>query len=141
MSPDFLPPTSVSCNLLKTTNLLPGSFQVVSGKESTCQCRRHERCRFDPWIAKIPWRKWQPTPVFLPGKFHEQRSLVGYSPWGCKELDTTEHTHLFSGSMDSLILGISYKQNHQKCVCFLLIAKFSRFIHVIAYSIASLFYG
>ena len=40
---------------------------------------------------KIPWRrKWQPTPVFLPGKFHGQESLVGYSPWGCKELDTTE---------------------------------------------------
>ncbi|KAB0379908.1 hypothetical protein FD755_007692, partial [Muntiacus reevesi] len=41
---------------------------------------------FDPWIEKIPWkRKWQPTPVFSPGKFHGQRSLVGYSPWGCKE--------------------------------------------------------
>ena len=39
----------------------------------------------------IPWRrKWQPTPVFLPGKFHGYRSLVGYSPWGHKELDTTE---------------------------------------------------
>ena len=36
---------------------------------------------FDPWVGKIPWsRKWQPTPVFLPGKFHGQRSLVGYSP-------------------------------------------------------------
>ena len=41
------------------------------------------RCRFDPWIGKIPWkRKWQPTPVFLPGKSHGQRSLMGYSPWG-----------------------------------------------------------
>jgi len=40
---------------------------------------------------KIPWRrKWQPTPVFLPGKFHGQRSLAGYSPWGCNESDTTE---------------------------------------------------
>ena len=44
--------------------------------------------------GKIPWRKkWQPTPVFLPGEFHGQRSLVGYSPWGCKESDTTEQTH------------------------------------------------
>ena len=60
------------------------------GKESACQCRRH---RFNPWVGKIPWRrKWQPTPVFLHGKFHGQRSLVGYSPWGCKESDTTEHT-------------------------------------------------
>ena len=43
--------------------------------------------RFDPWVRKIPWRrKWQSTPVFLPGKFHGWRCLVGYSPWGCKEL-------------------------------------------------------
>ena len=46
---------------------------------------------FDPWVGQIPWRrKWQPTPVLFPGKFHRQRSLVGYSPWGRKELDTTE---------------------------------------------------
>ena len=46
---------------------------------------------FDPWIGKIPWRrKWPPTPVFLPGEFHGQRSLVGYSPWGRKESDMTE---------------------------------------------------
>ena len=47
---------------------------------------------FDPWVGKILWRrKWQPTPVFLPGEFHGQRSLVGYSPWGRKESDTTQH--------------------------------------------------
>ena len=64
-----------------------------SGKESACQCRRPKKCRFDPWVRKIPWRrKWKPTPVFLPGKFHGQRSLVGYSPWGCKELNMTEQT-------------------------------------------------
>ena len=46
---------------------------------------------FDPWVGKIPQRmKWQPTPVFLPGKSHRWRSLVGYSSWGCKELDMTE---------------------------------------------------
>ena len=45
----------------------------------------------DPWVRKLPWRrKKQPTPVFLPGESHGQRSLVGYSPWGCKESDTTE---------------------------------------------------
>ena len=60
----------------------------LSGKEFTCQCRR---CSFDPWVRKIPWRrKWQPIPVFLLGKSHGQRSLVGYSPWGCKEIDRTE---------------------------------------------------
>ena len=47
---------------------------------------------FDPWVRKIPWRrKWQPTPIFLPGEFHGQRSLVGYSPWGRKESDTTDY--------------------------------------------------
>ena len=49
---------------------------------------------FDPWVGKIPWRrKWQPTPVFLPGESHGWRSLVGYSPQGSKEPDTTERLH------------------------------------------------
>ena len=52
------------------------------------QCRRPE---FNPWVGKIPWRRaWQHTPAFLPGESHGQRSLVGYSPWGRKALDTTE---------------------------------------------------
>ena len=54
------------------------------------------RCGFEPWVRKIPLRrKWPPIPVFLPGKSHGHRSLVSYSPWGCKELNTTEcaHTH------------------------------------------------
>ena len=55
-----------------------------SGKESACQCRTY---RFDLWVGKIPWRRQrQPTPVFLPGKPHQQRHLVGYSPWGCKRV-------------------------------------------------------
>ena len=46
---------------------------------------------FDPWAGKIPWRReWLPNPVFLPGKSHGQRSLVGYSPWGHKESNTAE---------------------------------------------------
>ena len=62
-----------------------------AGKEPTCQCRRCKR-GFSPWLGKIPWRrKWQPAPVFLPGKSHGERSLVGYSPWDHKESDTTEH--------------------------------------------------
>ena len=48
-------------------------------------------CGFDPYVEKIPWkRKWQPAPVFFPGKVHGQSSWVGYSPWGCRESDTTE---------------------------------------------------
>ena len=54
-----------------------------------------QRHRLDPWVRKIPWRrKWQPTPVFLPGESHGQRSLEGYSSWGHKELDVTEHLTL-----------------------------------------------
>ena len=50
-----------------------------------------QETRFEPWVGKVPWRrKWQPTPVFLPGKSHGWRRLVGYSPWGGKESDTTE---------------------------------------------------
>ena len=61
-----------------------------SGKESSCQCRRCKRCSFNPW--EIPWsRKWQPTPVFLPGKFHGQRSLVDYRSKDHKESDTSKH--------------------------------------------------
>ena len=54
-------------------------------------CLQRGRPRFDPRVEKIPWRRgWLPTPVILPGELHGQRSLVGYSPWSCKELDVTE---------------------------------------------------
>ena len=65
----------------------------ASSKESTCQCRRHKRHRFNPWVGKIAWsRKWQPTPEFLPGKSHGQRSLAGYIVHGAAELDMTEQS-------------------------------------------------
>ena len=59
---------------------------------SVClQCRRPG---FDSWVRKIPWRrKWQSTSALLPGKSHGWRSLIGYSPWGRKESDTTEQLH------------------------------------------------
>ena len=79
---------------------LLGFPRWLSGKESACQWGRWG---FSPWIGKIPWRgKWQPTPLFLPGKSHGQRSLAGYSPWGGKELDTTEateHAKLLNNSL------------------------------------------
>ena len=57
----------------------------LSGKEFTCNVGGWG---FDPWVEKIPWRrKWQPTPVFLPEKFHGKRSLLGYSPWDCKRVE------------------------------------------------------
>ena len=54
---------------------------------------KRNRCRFNPWVRKMPWRKeWQPAPVFFSGESHGERSLVGYSPRGHKELDTAEGT-------------------------------------------------
>ena len=54
-----------------------------------------ETLSFSPWVGKMPWRReWQPTPVFLPGESHGQRSLVGYSPGGCKESDMIERLTL-----------------------------------------------
>ena len=66
---------------------------LTSGKEPTCQCRKHERRGFIPWVRKTPWRRaWQPTPVFLPGESHGQRGLAGYSLQGHEESETTEVT-------------------------------------------------
>ena len=53
----------------------------ASSKEPSCECRRHKRCGFDPWVGKIPWRRaQQPILVFLPGESHGQKSLAGCSP-------------------------------------------------------------
>ena len=65
------------------------------------QGRRCKRCGFDLWVGKIPWiRKWQLTPVFLPGEPNGQRSLVGYSPTQ-KDLNMTElHTHTHTHTLE-----------------------------------------
>ena len=66
------------------------------------------RPRFDPWVGKIPWRrKWQPTPVLLSGESHGGRSLVGYSPWGHKESDSTERLHF---NVLSLYVKVSWRR-------------------------------
>ena len=84
-----------------------------SGKEFTHQCRR---LRFSPWIGKIPWRrKWQPTPVFLPGKFHGQRSLEGYSPRGHKRVGhnlVTEQPYMRARSR-----AHTHTHTHTPCAC------------------------
>ena len=71
--------------------------------KSTCQCRTRE---FDPWVWKLPWRReWQPIPVFLFGKSHGQKSLMGYSPWGHKRVWhnwVTEHTCKEESSLAAL---------------------------------------
>ena len=80
-----------SRNSLCPSTRVDGFPKCCSGIESACQCRRHRRQGFDPWVRKITWRrKWQRTPVFLPGKSHGPRRQAGYSPCGRKEFSTTE---------------------------------------------------
>ena len=70
-----------NCETMK--EMLRGFPGGDSGKEPACQRRRCKRCGFDPWVEKMPWRRaWQPTPAFLPGESHGQKSLAGYGLWG-----------------------------------------------------------
>ena len=82
-----------------------------SGKEPACKCRRHKRRGFKPWVGKIPWRRaWQSVPIFLPGETHGQRSLVGYSPRGHKELEMTEH------ALTILLASLTTSCDNQECL-------------------------
>ena len=84
---------------LKRTNML-----------STCQCKRHKKWGFDPWVGKIPWsRKWQSAPVLFPGEFHGQRSLADYCPWGHKESDMTEQLSTYNICYEIQDMGYTYK--------------------------------
>ena len=113
LTPEPLPPqigerkTREQINIQRSLGLLNFFYK---GSDSKCfwaslvtamvkkQCRRP---RFNPWVRKSPWRReWLLTPIFFPGEFHGQRSLVGYNPWGCKESDTTEQLTLIN------VLGI-----------------------------------
>ena len=64
----------------------PGFPGGATSKEPACQSRRYKKCGFDPWVGKIPWRARQPTPVFLPGQSHGQRSLAGYKSAGSQKV-------------------------------------------------------
>ena len=103
LSHPLLSPSSLTFNLSQNQGL----FKLVSSSHkdfpgaSDCKsiCLQCGRPGFDLWVGKIPCRrKWQSTPELLPGKSHGQRSLVGYSPWGHKESDTTEQLHFTSFS-------------------------------------------
>ena len=84
--------SQATVNRLTMSLFRPFFFPGDSEVKSIClECWRPG---FNPWVGKIPWRrKWQPTPVLLPGESHGGRSLVGYSPWGRKESDMTEQLH------------------------------------------------
>ena len=82
----------LECSLLGYSPHFTPNTCLVAQMLICLPCRRPW---FDPWVRRILWRrKGQPTPVFLPGESHGQRSLAGYSPWGHKELDTTEQLSL-----------------------------------------------
>ena len=76
--PGGLPYPKIELGFLVSPYGIPGG---TSGEEPACQCRRCKRLGFNPWVRTIP-SKWQPTPVFLPGESHRQRSLVGYTVYG-----------------------------------------------------------
>ena len=70
----------------------------LSGKECSCQ---RSKTWVDPWVRKIPWkRKWQSTPVSLPGRSYGEKNLAGYSPQGCKKSDTTEHIFIYYNPLE-----------------------------------------
>ena len=104
--------------------LKPTTQTRVSAERETSEFSFSSTCRFPsqlshrlhPWVGKIPWkRKWQSTPVFFPGKSHGQRSLAGYSLWGCKDSDTTEQLssytlpplHRFAWRVGLTLAGVS----------------------------------
>ena len=106
--------TTCLCGKLDWVMGFPGGAKGLKEKNKQTnthlQCRRLRRPRFNPWVGKIPWRRaWQPTPVFFPGESQGQRSLAGYSPWGCKESELQQlntHTHSIQDSYKIVFIVI-----------------------------------
>ena len=118
---EFVDYTKVSlASLARIWNQVLGLPWWFRGKESACQRRRPG---FDPWVGTIPWRrKWQPTPVFLPGKSHGQRSLSGYSSWCHKRVRhdlVTKQQSKFTKNRDNFICVHQSFQNHMASYLFL----------------------
>ena len=86
---------------------------------------------------KIPWRrKWQPTPIYLPGKFHAQKSLVGYSPWGCTELDTNERLNNNNSNNGKNLLGCFHSLKvHQTLLLLYSSSSWNQMRHILFYII------
>ena len=94
------------------SDIIPGGSVV----KSPCQCYKERRWKFHPWVRMISLcRMWQHAPVFLPGNFHGQKSLVGYSSWGCKESVTAEHTHIIPFLLLSVLGGRRNKSSSSIC--------------------------
>ena len=92
------------------------------------------RTRFDPWVGKNPWRReWQPTPVFLPREFHGLRSLVGYSPWGRKELDWATTTFTFYMLLGPLLENTIPFSEYINWLCIIIIIQESLLVFINIY--------
>ena len=86
---------SLSNTVISSLNFPLKYPEVETVKKFPWWLREYRRPGFDSWVRKIPWRReWLHTPVFLPGEFHEERSLAGCAPRGCKESNTTERLTL-----------------------------------------------
>ena len=100
MVKEVMSPTGHTCEVFAASPCLDHGVQLDTPWASLwlsrwSVCLQCGRAVFNPWVGKIPWRRrWQHTPVFLPGESHGEWSLVGYSPWGHKESDTTEQLTL-----------------------------------------------
>ena len=119
----------VHSKVIKDTSLnhFPG---CASGKESTCQCRGYKRHGFNLWVGKVPWsRKWQPIPIFLPGKSHGQRSLAGYSLWGCRVINNWACMHtmyILQGYLLHKILEKIVWTKDRRCLCLQYVHKIAK---------------
>ena len=112
----FLPTSSSSSSSSFRDATAAGLPRWHSVKESTCQCRRRKRHGFHLWVRKIPrGRKWLPTPVFLPGESHGQRSLVGYCPWDHRESDTPEQLRMHAHHCSQLGRLCSFPRGGPVC--------------------------
>ena len=106
-------------SMLSFNNLFQDAIALSSSASLVAQVVKRllamQRPEFDPWVGKIPWRrKWQPTPVLLPGKSHGQRSLVGYIPWVRKESDMTERLHFhfhFLSTSENFLTYVQQKEH------------------------------
>ena len=100
--------------------VFPGGSASLVAQRIHLQYRRCRRCWFNPWFGKIPWRRtWQPTLVFLPGKSHEQRRLVGYSLQGHRESNMTEVTECMDSKSPSRSLDMYSTSRQTKLFCLL----------------------
>ena len=134
------PPTSQSSSLGLRKSLGLWASQVERVVKNLPANAGDTGDRFTPWVGKIPWRrKWQPAPIFLPGKLRGQRSLMGYGPWGRSQAQLNTHTHTPSWGRVFLLKQSNSKQTTS--VDKLLVPPFSRILLLLYRKGTSLIHG